>query len=225
MSTTGSRGEFTTGDTKGFNYSLLMEDEELEQVEEIRNEDAVELEKIEVPEVVVGAQEEGDVVWSTFHKPIHQRKESTGTKTFGHFEHRSSRSHSNATQPQQSGFTGGINGTNGPNHQARKTRNQIQPHERKPIILSSETTVEIYDFPTAFHTNDIRKLLSGFEGKYRIKWNNDNSCWAVFNEAQDAEEALKLSGDESYKIRKYTEESDKGHGETNEGEMADEKSA
>ena len=74
--------------------------------------------------------------------------------------------------------------------------------ERQPIILSPETTVEMFDFPIAFRTNDLKNSLNKFAGRYRFKWHNDTSCWVVFNSSEDVEEALSTV-DEYIKFRRY----------------------
>lgn len=56
--------------------------------------------------------------------------------------------------------------------------------------LAPELTLEIYNFPAAWRTSDIRKLLTPFEGHYRLKWQNDTSCWIHFDAAETAARAL-----------------------------------
>lgn len=67
---------------------------------------------------------------------------------------------------------------------------------KKPIVpvlleqLSPKLTLEIYDFPESWRTNDIKKILSPLDGKYRLKWQNDTSCFIHFETAEEATNAL-----------------------------------
>ena len=186
MSSTIGRGEFTAGgDNKGFDYSLLMDGEDVEVSSSPEPQAKAEVLAPAVSETLPG----DDDSWNTFHKPQHQhqRKDSTGKS---------------AARPP--GAPSHL-----PMQQQRKPRpfpqqqNGAAHHvERQPIVLAEETTIEMYEFPAALRTADLRKLLSAFEGRYRIKWNNDTSCWVVFNNAEDATAALDIT-DEYVKIRRY----------------------
>jgi hypothetical protein len=64
---------------------------------------------------------------------------------------------------------------------------------KEPVSLSQETTLEFYDFPASFRTADLKSALLGPEGgpRFRIKWNNDTSCWFVFDCIADRDLARK----------------------------------
>lgn len=69
--------------------------------------------------------------------------------------------------------------------------------------FTPELTLEIFNFPSAWRTSDIRKFLSPFEGQYRLKWQNDTSCWVHFEEASIASRALLELQNEEASLRVF----------------------
>lgn len=70
--------------------------------------------------------------------------------------------------------------------------------------FSPELTLEIYNFPVAWRTSDIRKLFNQFEGHYRLKWQDDTSCWIHFESPELAAKALAQVHDESASLRVFS---------------------
>lgn len=62
--------------------------------------------------------------------------------------------------------------------------------DREPITLIPQTTLEFHSFPPNLRTADLKSCLSAFTGKYRLKWNNDTSCWFVFDGQDERDEAM-----------------------------------
>jgi hypothetical protein len=104
--------------------------------------------------------------------------------------------------------------------QPHQTHNSIsgssssQPQNRppkEPVNLSEETTLEIFDFPAAFRTGDLKAALKEYDGKYKLKWNNDTSCWFVFESDAErnravgvVERAIETRPEgERFRVRKY----------------------
>lgn len=50
------------------------------------------------------------------------------------------------------------------------------------IIPKVDNSIELYDFPSTLKTGDLRKFLQAYEGHFRLKWNNDTSCYVVFDD-------------------------------------------
>jgi hypothetical protein len=208
MSSTASRGEFTAGDGKGFDYSVLLDEEDIIPSSPTPPAEGHEaMEELLQPPTVVEKEGSDDSSWNTVQKPQHVhhvasqnipiggintqsnhgRKDSSGYSTGGSF----------GKSPR---FPSGNNIHHGSSGHRRGPRSSVT--ERQPIILSPSTTVEMYDFPIAFRTNDLKNALNKFNGRYRLKWHNDTSCWVVFNSSEDVEEAI-LTVDESIKFRRY----------------------
>lgn len=72
--------------------------------------------------------------------------------------------------------------------------------------LNAEQTLEICAFPEVWRTSDIRRVFSSFEGQYRLKWQNDTSCFVHFEGAETAAKALAEVHPESATIRPYAPE-------------------
>ena len=209
MSSTASRGEFTASDGRGFDYSVLLDEEDISpSTLSPPAEGAHEaMEELLQPPTVVEKEGSNDSSWNTVQKPqhghhaapqnipiggvntqsYHGRKDSSGYSTGGSF----------GKSPR---FPSGNNIHHGSAGHRRGSRPSVT--ERQPIILSPMTTVEMYDFPIAFRTNDLKNALNKFTGRYRLKWHNDTSCWVVFNGSEDVDEALSTA-DEYIKFRRY----------------------
>jgi hypothetical protein len=214
MSSTASRGEFAASGGKGFDYSVLLDEDDIVSNNSTPPpaEDAHETkdELLQAPTVVEKGSEEDESSWNTVQKPQHGHHSASQNIPTGGVNSTTQSYHHN--RKDSSGFsTGGSFGKsprfpsgNNIHHGSAGNRRGPRPSlsERQPINLSPETTIEMYDFPIAFRTNDLKNVLNKFTGRYRLKWHNDTSCWAVFNEAEDVEEALSLP-DENLKFRRY----------------------
>lgn len=79
-------------------------------------------------------------------------------------------------------------------------------HQQVPLNVdqfSASLTIEIYDFPISWKTSDIKKLLSPFEGQFRLKWQSDTSCWVHFDSEELATRALKEIQSQDVSIRPF----------------------
>lgn len=197
MSSAG-RGDFTpAADGKAsFDYSLLMA-EDGDVPEETTVEESVEASSasaVDIPVRMASPGTEADGSWNTVHQKSH-----------GHSKQSSiSKSHPGARRPlagpapdgfqrrprtfnpQAAAIGTAHHANNAPNASPHPHQSRTPTREYVPVVLDESTSVEVYDFPAEFRTPDIRALLGAFDGKYRIKWNNDTSCWAVFGDASDA---------------------------------------
>lgn len=72
--------------------------------------------------------------------------------------------------------------------------------------FNPEHTLEIFNFPSAWRTSDIRKFLSPFDGCYRLKWQNDTSCWVHFDDPSVASRALSELHSEEASLRVFAPE-------------------
>jgi hypothetical protein len=201
----GGRAVNNTTETRKSNYNVLMdEEEEVKQettaaaaattyAEQAKKKDEESLEKLMAASVlnnadnVAGSAEEGSS-WATATSK-HQTKTArdyqprTGRPTY--VRANPSSTHSQQQQQQPSSSTSSTQ----PHH----SHSQHLRPPREPINLSEETTLEFYQFPAAFRTPDLKAALEHFRtGRYRIKWNNDTSCWFVFDGKEARDEALKV---------------------------------
>lgn len=71
------------------------------------------------------------------------------------------------------------------------TQGHFKPFPKELIIPKPETSLEFHDFPATLRTGDLRKLLQAYEGHYRLKWNNDTSCFVVFDDSALGKELSK----------------------------------
>lgn len=56
--------------------------------------------------------------------------------------------------------------------------------------LSPELTIEVYGFTVEWRTPDLKKYLAPMRTTYRIKWQDDTSCWVHFDSPEKATRAL-----------------------------------
>lgn len=57
--------------------------------------------------------------------------------------------------------------------------------------LCAERTLEVYSFPAAWRTADLRKFVgTAGPAPYRLKWQDDTSCWVHYESADAAAAAL-----------------------------------
>jgi hypothetical protein len=73
-------------------------------------------------------------------------------------------------------------------------------------MLSPENTIELYDFPAVWRTADIRKFMSPFDHQYRIKWQNDTSCFIHFETGELATRAMQELPNEVVSLRVFAPE-------------------
>ena len=85
--------------------------------------------------------------------------------------------------------------------QSNKQHHGSHPHpqqHRQPVTIeeiSATTAIELYGFPPSHRTSHLRQHLQPWDHKYRLKWQNDSSCWVVFDDPADVPVALeKLVG-------------------------------
>ena len=210
MSSTASRGEFSASGGKGFDYSVLLDEDDIipSSPSPLLSGDAPEtMEELLQPSSVVDkVSEDDESSWNTVQKPQHGHHSAsqnipTGASTQSYHNRKDSSGYSTGGSFGKSPrFPSGNNIHHGSAGHRRPPRPSIS--ERQPIILSVESTIEMYDFPIAFRTNDLKNVLNKFAGRYRLKWHNDTSCWAVFNNLEDVDEVLSTP-DEYVKFRRY----------------------
>jgi hypothetical protein len=234
------RGDFAlakAGEAKGFDYSLLLTDEDNDAAEDSASGDqasggqlAEEASQstttarggVEIPVRMASPRTEADGSWNTVHKVHHHQQSQTAGQSGasvgrGSYGRQPGAWGAPRTRPVGNGdaTVGGDPGAWGarrphrihpganhgnvissrppqshPHHHPHHSQEHHPCKEYTPTVLSEETSVELYDFPSELRTQDLRQLLAGFEGCYRLKWNNDTSCWAVFAEAGEARRFL-----------------------------------
>lgn len=72
------------------------------------------------------------------------------------------------------------------NGQAKKSTSALPPLTLAEISRP-ETTLELYGFPAKYRTGHLRKFVESVVGEgagYRLKWQNDSSCWVVFDQPE-----------------------------------------
>lgn len=63
----------------------------------------------------------------------------------------------------------------------------------KNLPMLPEVTLELYDFPSSLRTGDLHGFVhkaAGVDGHYRLKWQNDTSCWIILDSPELADTAL-----------------------------------
>jgi len=97
-----------------------------------------------------------------------------------------------------------------PEHATIQRFSPATVHEPTPadqrIQLTPENTLEVYAFPPQWTGQDVERLLGHLPSaaKYRLKWRSENSCWVVFESAEECKEAtVELSKETHVKIRPY----------------------
>lgn len=88
------------------------------------------------------------------------------------------------------------------------------PSKPEAGLMTTENTLEIYSFPSTWHSAELNKLLAGFSGQYRLKWRNDASCYVVFDSTETVQKALsEISKEPACKVRQHVSlPVDQGHG-------------
>lgn len=87
----------------------------------------------------------------------------------------------------------------------------LQTSQLPPLTLAeicdATKSLELHGFPSKYRTGNLRKFVEGGIAPgagYRLKWQNDSSCWVVFDEAESLEKALEtLAGDEFIQVRRF----------------------
>lgn len=103
-------------------------------------------------------------------------------------------------------------GKSGSSDQGQSNNVEGSFYRKAPIIplsldmLNPEQTLEIYGFPEIWRTTDIKKALSPFEGQYKLKWQNDTSCFLHFQSAELAGAALEQLKLEDASLRRFSPE-------------------
>lgn len=202
----GGRGANATLDTRKTNFNVLLEEEEVEStasvsVEKVKK-DEESLEQLLAAAVVSPTSSTEDSIWATATSKHPHTKKKTPYQP---------------RQPTTLAPTGTLAAV-APQiaaHSQQPSTGGHPRHAREPINLSEETTLEFYDFPAAFRTQDLKAALERFQaGRYRLKWNNDTSCWFVFDGVEAREEAIKVveayiaekEESEKFKVRVYKAE-------------------
>lgn len=79
-----------------------------------------------------------------------------------------------------------------------------------PVALDEikpTTALELHGFPSKYRTGHLRKFVDSVtQIGYRLKWQNDSSCWVVFDEPAMLERALAELKDEFIQVRPFAEE-------------------
>jgi hypothetical protein len=87
----------------------------------------------------------------------------------------------------------------------------LQTSQLPPLTLAeicdAAKSLELHGFPSKYRTGNLRKFVEGgipSGAGYRLKWQNDSSCWVVFDEADSLTKALEaLAGDEFIQVRRF----------------------
>lgn len=164
--------------------------------EEVKQVAAVQKEEEEEDEsnVEEGKPAQEDDEWGTVVQHKKQRNPSTPGKA--------GQQNKRDNHPSKTTFIG--NGTKKlPGHSA-------VPHP--PVLLEeikAESALELYGFPSKYRTGHLRKFVetvaSGGLG-FRLKWQNDQSCWVVFDEPEMLKKALAELHDEVIQVRPFAQE-------------------
>lgn len=87
------------------------------------------------------------------------------------------------------------------------------PHHHAPVAIEdikAETALELYGFPSKYRTSHLRKFVDSVTESagagYRLKWQNDSSCWVVFDEPEMLKKALNELHDEVIQVRPFAAE-------------------
>jgi len=64
----------------------------------------------------------------------------------------------------------------------------------------------LHDLTSDVQTSNILNFLHAYDGKYRLKWVDDNNALAIFNSADDSRTALAALSGGKIKIRAYNED-------------------
>jgi hypothetical protein len=150
--------------------------------------------------------------WSQAKAKPHGRKgfQQTGSRSSAGFSRHGGNSFGTSPQNhQQQHFQQGGHHHNPHGHHGHHNVNGPRKQFIPPVTLEQlnpEQTLEIFDFPESWRTSDIRKLLSPFDGQYRLKWQNDTSCFIHFDSAEAAGKALDEITSEEAALRRFSPE-------------------
>lgn len=84
------------------------------------------------------------------------------------------------------------------------------PHP--PVLIEeikAETALELYGFPSKYRTGHLRRFVETVATTglgFRLKWQNDQSCWVVFDEPEMLKKALAELHDEAIQVRPFAQE-------------------
>lgn len=160
-------------EVRAHNFSVLLGNEEsVESTPKVETA-AVEETTKQMETLKVDTPVEIDDSWSTVAHKSHGRSQAgsthqTNVQNQGEWNNQQQR---RPYQPR-----------NGPHHTVGQNQQRTL---RKEIVPRAENSFELYDFPSTLQTIDLHKFLKEFEGLYALKWQNDSSCWAVFNNDKD----------------------------------------
>lgn len=74
--------------------------------------------------------------------------------------------------------------------------------------IGPNSALELYDFPSKYRNAHLCRLVETVTGGptgYKFKWQNDQSCWVVFEDGAVLERALAELKDEVIKVRPFDE--------------------
>jgi len=193
---------FTTGRS---NFGLLMSDSEAEAGSASEGEQVLaveETEQVEKSKKNTGTESEATQVeeneeWGTA-APKKQRHPTTP----GAGAAAARREH----YPNKTVFIG--NGT-----KKLPATSTVLQQSHVPVTLEdikSETALELHSFPAKYRTSHLRKFVEsvahGEGAGYRLKWQNDSSCWVVFDSPDVLKKALVELHDEVIQVRPFAAE-------------------
>ena len=188
----GGRGANTATESRKANFNVLLDDDNTVAEETVAvasssgKKEEESLEQLLAAAVVSPSSTAEDSMWATAtskhphtkKRPAYQpRPVVAGAGAVG------------VTTPTSPSTSTAAHSTGHQTHQTQSTN----PPTREPVNLSEDTTLEFYEFPAAFRTPDLKAALERFQqGRYRLKWNNDTSCWFVFDGVESRDAALKV---------------------------------
>lgn len=75
--------------------------------------------------------------------------------------------------------------------------------------ITAERALELYAFPSKYRTSHLRKFVESAVPdvtSFRLKWQNDSSCWVVFDKPEMLQKALEELHDEVIQVRPFAKE-------------------
>jgi hypothetical protein len=178
------------------NFGLLMSDSEQSSVEVSDHEEVKPVEtavKTEDDSNTEQAPQEDDE-WGTVVQHKKQRNPSTPGKPGQHSRR--------DNYPNKTVFIG--------NGSKKLPGQAAAPHP--PVLVEdirAETALELHGFPPKYRTGHLRRFVETVAPSglgFRLKWQNDQSCWVVFDEPEMLKKALAELHDEVIQVRPFDPE-------------------
>lgn len=153
------------------NFGLLLSDSEQSGASDVSDHEEVQVAQAEAVEADTEEETEqpaADDEWlPVSHKKV--RNPATPKHTAPH--------HRDPLHPRNVAFIG--NGTKKLGQPAGAAHHHHQPV--KVAEITADSALELHGFPSKFRTGNLRRFVETvIPTGYRIKWQNDSSCWVVF---------------------------------------------